>query len=46
METAKAHGERNRKAVDDLVAACFRSSDYKEGQAAFKEKRVPNFRGE
>lgn len=46
VETAKAHGERNRKAVDDLVAACFRSSDYKEGQAAFKEKRVPNFRGE
>lgn len=45
VETAKAHGERDRKGVDELVAACFRSADYKEGQAAFKEKRLPVFTG-
>jgi enoyl-CoA hydratase/carnithine racemase len=31
--------------VDALVEACFRSDDYREGQAAFLAKRDPVFRG-
>jgi len=31
--------------VDDAVKACFDSSDYREGQLAFREKRKPQFRG-
>ena len=31
--------------VDALVKACFDSADYKEGQAAFREKRKPQFQG-
>ncbi len=31
--------------VEAAIAACFNSSDYKEGTRAFMEKRVPNFEG-
>jgi hypothetical protein len=31
--------------VAELVEACFRSDDYREGQRAFAEKRSPNFQG-
>lgn len=33
------------RAVDEMVEACYRSADYLEGQAAFRAKREPVFRG-
>lgn len=43
-ELLKANGG-DRELCDHLVAQCFESEDYKEGRAAFMEKRKPKFQG-
>jgi enoyl-CoA hydratase/carnithine racemase len=44
-ELAKPAGEQDSTEVDRMTAACYQSQDYVEGQAAFREKRNPTFRG-
>ena len=44
-EVVKDADKRDVAATERAVAACFASADYKEGQAAFMEKRKPKFIG-
>ncbi|HXF53312.1 MAG TPA: enoyl-CoA hydratase [Hyphomicrobiaceae bacterium] len=44
-ELMKDPAERDLAACEAAVAACFASNDYREGQAAFMEKRKPRFTG-
>ena len=44
-ESLKDPSARDLEACERAVEACFASSDYKEGQAAFMEKRKPKFIG-
>ena len=45
VELARPEMERDPAAAEALVAKCFESLDYQEGQRAFLEKRPPVFRG-
>lgn len=45
IEYGKAPAERDMEKLQRMVDACYKSEDYKEGQAAFAEKRKPVFKG-
>jgi enoyl-CoA hydratase/carnithine racemase len=44
-ELMKDPAQRDLAACEAAVEACFKSNDYREGQAAFMEKRKPRFTG-
>lgn len=44
-EALKEKADRDYALIERLVADCFASDDYREGQRAFLEKRKPVFRG-
>jgi enoyl-CoA hydratase len=45
VEHAKDPASRDLAAVQAMVAAAFASDDYREGQAAFRDRRAPRFTG-
>ncbi|MBM3373850.1 MAG: enoyl-CoA hydratase [Betaproteobacteria bacterium] len=45
IEYAKPPAERDLEKLQRMVDVCYKSEDYKEGQAAFAEKRKPVFKG-
>jgi enoyl-CoA hydratase/carnithine racemase len=44
-QTLRDPPDRDLESVDRALAACFDSTDYREGRAAFLEKRPPRFQG-
>jgi enoyl-CoA hydratase/carnithine racemase len=44
-ELRKAEADQRTDVVREMVERCYRSADYREGQAAFMEKRPPRFEG-
>jgi enoyl-CoA hydratase/carnithine racemase len=45
-QTQQTPERRDRDRLAAMVEACFRSQDYREGKAAFAEKRPPRFTGQ
>ena len=45
VAAAEVPGSVDADTLDAVIAACFDSADYREGRAAFQQKRSPQFRG-